>query len=130
MPKYLGEASLQLRVMSSGEKDKAIILYKQLARKITASQYSPAVQSILHQAQLLFSGKDFLAAGLCVQDYYVLYDKIVEMEKDGPIVVGSQGITMNQFEIMLSGFRVEVNQVINQFYSVLFQVLTEIKAGH
>ena len=46
------------------------------------------VQSILHQAQLLFSGKDFLVAGLCIQDYYVLYDKIVEMEKDGPIVVG------------------------------------------
>lgn len=60
----------------------------------------------------------------------MLYDKIVEMEKDGPIIVGTQGITINQFEIMLSSFRVEVNQSINQFYSVLFYVLTEIKAGH
>lgn len=69
-------------------------------------------------------------AGLCIQDYYVLYDKIVEMEKDGPIVVGPQGITINQFELMLSGFRVEVNQSIDQFYSVLFRVLTEIMTGN
>lgn len=37
MPKYLGEASLQLRVMLSGEKDKAVSLYKQLAGQITIS---------------------------------------------------------------------------------------------
>lgn len=69
-------------------------------------------------------------AGLCVQDYYVLYDKIVEMEKDGPIVVGASGITVNQFELMLSNFRAEVNQSVDQFYAVLFKVLTEIKVGY
>ena len=52
------------------------------------------------------------------------------MEKDGPIVVGASGITVNQFEQMFSNFRAEVNQSIDQFYAVLFKVLTEIKVGY